>query len=226
MGLCDGEVIINPTRRELQTSQLDLVVSATKQNLVVMLEGKGNVVLMQDLLKAIKQGTREAQFIINEIERLQKAYGRKKRTVETAPEVDHEISEAVKSMSEMRLREIFQDATHDKISRDNAVNEVRTNVIDKVWSSYPDIEPVLVGEEFNKVCKSIFRSLIFEENKRCDGRDYDSLRNISCQVGKILSIIVVDLNSHIVSYRLTFTSHCMAQHYFNADRHKCFALFP
>jgi len=68
-------VVINPTRRELQSSQLDLVVSATKQNLVVMLEGKGNVVLQQDLLKAIKQGTREAQFIIHEIERLQRAYG-------------------------------------------------------------------------------------------------------------------------------------------------------
>ena len=53
VGLCDDEVIINPTRRELQTSQLDLVVSATKQNLVVMLEGKGNIVLMQDVLKAI-----------------------------------------------------------------------------------------------------------------------------------------------------------------------------
>lgn len=184
VGLCDDEVIINPTRRELQTSQLDLVVSATKQNLVVMLEGKGNIVLMQDVLKAIKQGTREAQFIINDIERLQKAYGRKKRAVDAVPVVDNEISEAVKSMSEMRLREIFQDATHDKISRDNAVNEVRTNVIDKVWSSYPDTEPALIGEEFNKICKSIFRNLIFEENKRCDGRDYDSLRNISCQVGE------------------------------------------
>ncbi|XP_036323635.1 polyribonucleotide nucleotidyltransferase 1, mitochondrial [Rhagoletis pomonella] len=182
VGLCDGEIVINPTRRELQTSQLDLVVSATKQNLVVMLEGKGNVVLMQDLLKAIKQGTREAQFIISEIERLQKAYGRSKRAVEVPLAVDTDISEAVKSMSEMRLREIFQDATHDKISRDNAVNDVRSNVIDKVWSSYPDTEPSLIGDEFNKVCKSIFRSLIFEENKRCDGRDYDSLRNINCQV--------------------------------------------
>ncbi|XP_017143283.1 polyribonucleotide nucleotidyltransferase 1, mitochondrial [Drosophila miranda] len=182
VGLSDGEVLINPTRRELQSSQLDLVVSATKQNLVVMLEGKGNVVLMQDLLKAIKQGTREAQLIIHEIERLQKAYGRKKREVESPNRVDPELQEAVRSMCEMRLREIFQDANHDKISRDNAVNEVRSNVIDKVWSSYPDTEPGVIGEEFNQTCRSIFRELIFERNYRCDGRDYDTLRNISCQV--------------------------------------------
>lgn len=148
-----------------------------------MLEGKGNIVLMQDLLKAIKQGTREAQSIIAEIERLQKAYGRKKREItETGPTVSEEVSQAVQSMCEMRLREIFQDAQHDKISRDMAVNDVRTNVIDKVWSSYPDVDPALISEEFNKICKRIFRNLIFEENRRCDGRSYDNLRNINCQV--------------------------------------------
>ncbi|KAH8383573.1 hypothetical protein KR009_009337 [Drosophila setifemur] len=182
VGLCDGEVMINPTRRELQSSQLDLVVSATKQNLVVMLEGKGNVVLQQDLLKAIKQGTREAQFIIHEIERLQKAYGRQKREVEAPAYVDPELEKAVRSMCEMRLREIFQDAHHDKISRDNAVNEVRSNVIDKVWSSFPDTEPSQIGEQFNNTSRAIFRELIFERGLRCDGRDYDQLRNISCQV--------------------------------------------
>ncbi|XP_017122671.1 polyribonucleotide nucleotidyltransferase 1, mitochondrial [Drosophila elegans] len=182
VGLCDGEVLINPTRRELQSSQLDLVVSATKQNLVVMLEGKGNVVLQQDLLKAIKQGTREAQFIIHEIERLQKAYGRQKREVELAAQVDPELEQAVRSMCEMRLREIFQDAQHDKISRDNAVNEVRSHVIDKVWSSFPDTEPSQIGEQFNAASRAIFRELIFERGLRCDGRDYDQLRNISCQV--------------------------------------------
>jgi len=134
VGLCDGEVLVNPTRRELQSSQLDLVVSAYNQNLVVMLEGKGNVVLMQDLLKAIKQGTREAQLIIHEIERLQKSYGRKKRIVDEVPEPEPELVQAVRSMCEMRLREIFQDEQHDKMSRDMAVNEVRANVIDKVWS--------------------------------------------------------------------------------------------
>lgn len=43
VGMIDDEIIINPTRKELQSSQLDLVVSATKQNLVVMLEGKGKL---------------------------------------------------------------------------------------------------------------------------------------------------------------------------------------
>lgn len=153
-----------------------------------MLEGKGNVVLQQDLLKAIKCGTREAQNIVLEIERLQKAYGKQKREVEKITTLNEEISSAVLSMCEMRLREIFQDASHDKISRDMAVNEVRTNVIDKVWSSYPNTDPSTITDEFNRCCKTIFRELVFETNLRCDGRDFDSLRNISCQVRIIHSL--------------------------------------
>lgn len=180
--MCDGEVIVNPTRRELQSSQLDLVVTATKHNLVVMLEGKGNIVLQQDLNKAIKQGTREAQNIINEIEVIRKTYGKEKQSLLSLPKVDDDITNAVRSMSEMRLRDIFQDETHDKLSRDQAVNEVRTNVIDKVWSSYPETDPSLITDEFNRFCRTLFRELIFETERRCDGRSFDALRNINCEV--------------------------------------------
>lgn len=182
LGLCDDEIIINPTRRELQLSILDLVVTATKQNLVVMLEGKGNIVLMQDLMKAIKQGAKEAQHIISAIEKLQKTYGKPKKVIDPLAETQQEVKDAIKTMSEMRLREVFRDELHDKISRDQAVNEIRTDVIDRVWSNYPDTDPSLIGETFNKICKDLFREMIFEENKRCDGRSLDDLRQISCQV--------------------------------------------
>lgn len=184
LGLCDNEIVINPTRRELQSSQLDLIVTATKHNLVVMLEGKGNIVLQQDLLKAIKLGTREAQYIVQEIERLQKLFGKQKQilTPIDAEEVEVELRDAVCSMAEMRLREIFQDATHDKLSRDNAVNELRSFVVNKVWSSFSETDPSLIVDVFNKECKRIFRELIFETNKRCDGRDITHLRDIHCQV--------------------------------------------
>uniref|UniRef100_A0A1A9W827 polyribonucleotide nucleotidyltransferase n=1 Tax=Glossina brevipalpis TaxID=37001 RepID=A0A1A9W827_9MUSC len=184
LGLCDGEIIINPTRRELQSSQLDLVVSATKHNLVVMLEGKGNMILQQDLLKAIKQGTREVYHIVQELDQLRRSFGKEKRPIESSNnnQMSVDVTEAVRSMSEMRLREIFQDSNHDKLSRDQAVNEVRSDVVDKVWSSYPNIEPMLITEEFNSFCKTTFRNLLFEINKRCDGRDFHDLRKIQCQV--------------------------------------------
>ncbi|XP_055594857.1 polyribonucleotide nucleotidyltransferase 1, mitochondrial [Uranotaenia lowii] len=182
IGLVDKEIIINPTRKELQSSDLDLVVSATKQNLVVMLEGKGNVVNENELRMAIKKGTQEAQLIINGIEKLQKQSGKPKRTLDPLIPVDQEIEDAVRTMSEMRLREIFRDFAHDKISRDVAVSNTRGDTLDKVWSSYPSVDPALISDVFNRFTKKVFREMVFEENRRCDGRYLDDVRKISCSV--------------------------------------------
>ena len=184
----EGAVITNPTRKELQQSPLDLIIAATKQNLVVMLEGRGNVVLLQDLLKAIKHGTREAQLIIDQIERMRKDIPRlkPKRTVQVdlgkKLEITSEIIEAVKTISSVRIKEIFMDGTHDKMSRDNAVNALRQETVDNIWSSFPDHDVVQITEAFNKFVIEVFRSTILDENRRCDGRTFEDLRKISCQV--------------------------------------------
>jgi polyribonucleotide nucleotidyltransferase len=182
VGLCDNEVIVNPTRKELQSSSLDLIVAATRQNLVVMLEGKGNVVYIQDLMKAIRKGTQDAQLIVAAIEKLQRQLGKPKREIPEPVKLADEVVEAVKSMSEMRLKEVFRNQDHDKISRDTAVNAIRSDVVERVWSSFPDADPGQITDGFNSVCKQVFRALILDENLRCDGRGLDDLRKISCSV--------------------------------------------
>lgn len=111
------------------------------------------------------------------IEDLRSSVGKPKREF-TPLVVPTEVQDSVRSFSEMRLREIFTDSSHDKISRDNAVNVVRTNVMEKVASD----EPGVVAEAFNRVAKDIFRSVVFERDVRCDGRRLTQLRNISCSV--------------------------------------------
>lgn len=182
VGFIDNEVIINPTRRELQSSNLNLVITATKQNLVVMLEGSANNILQQDFLKAIKSGVKEAQFVVSGIEKLQKTLGKPKRELEKPSELSAEIKEAIQSLSKMRVREIFTNYTYDKLGRDNAINAVRSDVIEKIRVDFPDFDANLTLDYFNKVVKQVFRDLVFEEEKRCDGRDFDQLRDISCQV--------------------------------------------
>lgn len=182
VGLIDNEVIINPTRKELQMSMLNLVVSATKHNLVVMLEANANNILQQDLLKAIKTGTKEAQHVINGIEKMQKAVGKQKRDLISENELSEEVLEALESLTQMRVKEIFTDYSHDKLSRDNALNSVRIDVFEKMKNGFPDIDSTRLSDGYNKLVKKIFRNLIFEEDKRCDGRGLDDLRDISCQV--------------------------------------------
>ena len=168
VGYIDNEVVINPTRREIHQSSLNLIVTAAQQNLVVMLEGSADDILEQDLKKALKVGVKECQGIIQAIQNLQKQYGKTKRTIEAPPELPQEVIESVKSLSEMKLREIFSDYKHDKLSRDNALNNLRTEVLTEMKSSYSDLDITLTSETFSEFSRTIFRSLIFENDCRYD----------------------------------------------------------
>lgn len=184
----EGELIINPTRRELQESPLDIIVAATKQNLVMMLEGNGNAALIQDLQKAIKRGTQEAQSIITQIEKLRSSIPNLKPKREVVNDtgkglaLTNEIVEAIRTMCQMKIREVFSDDKHDKLSRDNAINLIRQETSNAIWSSYPDYDTNQINDAFNDTVVRIFRENIFDRNLRCDGRGFDDLRNISCEV--------------------------------------------
>lgn len=182
VGFIENEVVINPTRKELQSSNLNLVVTATKQNLVVMLEGHANSILQPDFLKAIRVGTKECQHVITAITKLQKLFGKPKRVLEEHVELTAGILEALRSLTQMRVREIFKNHQHDKLSRDQALNVVRADVMEKIRAAYPDADYSLVSEAINTIIKQEFRDLVFEEDIRCDGRHLEDLRNISCEV--------------------------------------------
>uniref|UniRef100_A0A1B6D1K8 polyribonucleotide nucleotidyltransferase n=1 Tax=Clastoptera arizonana TaxID=38151 RepID=A0A1B6D1K8_9HEMI len=183
VGLCNGEVVINPTRKELEQSSLNLVVTAAAQSLVVMLEASANIVLQQDFLKAIKSGVKECQKIVQSISKLQKQYGKPKRGYEVKVTPNQELVDAVKLLSEVRLNDIFSDSAHDKMSRDNCVRDLRNEILEKLKQGMDEtFNQEAISEAFNIVSKEIFRNRIFETNKRCDGRSVDQLRNISCEV--------------------------------------------
>lgn len=167
IGICNGELVINPTRKEQENSTLNLVVTAAAQNLVVMLEASANIVLQQDFLKAIKTGVKECQKIVQSISKLQNLFGKPKREYEIKAEPNQELMDAVKLLSEARLKEIFSDITHDKISRDNSVRDLRNEILEKLKEGMDQtFNQEIISEAFSLISKQIFRDLIFETNKR------------------------------------------------------------
>lgn len=154
-----------------------------------MLEGKGNIVLIQDLQKAIKTGVRESQTIIAAIEKLRKDIPglkpKRELTIESSGKalpITKEIHIAIKSMSEMKIRGIFTNESFDKLGRDNHINALRTEIVDSIWSNFPDYDVNQITESFNNFVVEVFRELIFERDVRCDGRNLESLRNITTEV--------------------------------------------
>lgn len=146
-----------------------------------MMEGRADSVSWQNVTKAINVGTKATRAIAAAIEEYQIKYGKQKQVVSAPTPVDSEIVGAIRSLSEMRLNEAFQNYSYDKIERDQAVKLIRDDVVNRTWSNFPQAEPSVITNEFNKIVKETFRELLFSD-KRCDGRKLDELRKISCEV--------------------------------------------
>lgn len=181
LGLIDGNVIVNPDKKQLNESLLNLIVVSRCNNYIVMLEGSCANVLLPDFMKALKVGVKECQIIIKAIEQLRKLCGKTKREF-TVQEFDTTVYETIKSLSVDSLQQIFQDYTHDKISRDIAVAELQNSVLEKVKEKLENKKIEYPSEIFSHICKKVFRDLIFDKNIRCDGRSLEMLRNIECEV--------------------------------------------
>ncbi|NXJ63801.1 PNPT1 nucleotidyltransferase, partial [Rostratula benghalensis] len=182
VGLVDGETIINPTRKQMSSSALNLVVAAAPQNQVVMLEATAENILQQDFCHAIKVGVKHTQQIIQGIQQLVKERGVVKRTVQKLFVAPEEIVEYANKLAFNKIYAVFTDSSHDKISRDEAINKIRLETEEQLKEKFPEAEPYEIMESFNVVSKDIFRNLVLTEYRRCDGRDLTSLRDIKCEV--------------------------------------------
>ncbi|KAK2520268.1 Pnpt1 [Columba guinea] len=182
VGLVDGETVINPTRKQMSSSALNLVVAGAPQSQVVMLEATAENILQQDFCHAIKVGVKHTQQIIQGIQQLVKEQGVVKRTVQKLFVAPEEIVECAKKLAFNKIYAVFTDSGHDKISRDEAINKIRLETEEQLKEKFPEADPYEIMESFNVVSKEIFRNLVLNEYRRCDGRDLTSLRDIRCEV--------------------------------------------
>ncbi|KAL2773920.1 polyribonucleotide nucleotidyltransferase 1, mitochondrial precursor [Daubentonia madagascariensis] len=182
IGMIDGECVVNPTRKEMSSSTLNLVVAGAPKSQIVMLEASAENILQQDFCHAIKVGVKYTQQIIQGIQQLVKEVGVTKRTPQKLFTPSPEIVKHAHNLAMEKLYAVFTDYEHDKISRDEAVNKIRLDTEEQLKEKFPEVDPYEIIESFNVVAKEVFRSIILNEYKRCDGRDLTSLRNISCEV--------------------------------------------
>ncbi|MGH0132106.1 UNVERIFIED_CONTAM: hypothetical protein FKN15_018200 [Acipenser sinensis] len=182
MGLVDGEFLVNPTRKEMSSSTLNLVVVGGPHSQVVMMEAAGENVLQQDFCHAVKLGVKHTQQIILAIQQLAKECNVSKRTPQKLFAAVAEIVEYAKQLASEKIYAVFTDSSHDKISRDEAIKKIRLETEELIREKFPDADPYEVMESFNTVSKQTFRNITLNEYRRCDGRDLTSLRNISCEV--------------------------------------------
>lgn len=182
IGLVEGEFLVNPTRKQMSSSSLNLIVAGAPLSQVVMIEAAGENVLQQDFCHAIKVGVKHTQQIILAIQQLVREHKVVKRTPPKIFCPPAQMVELCRQLASDKIYTIFTDSTLDKISRDEAINKVRLETEEQIKEKHPQADNFEVIESFNTVSKEVFRNLVMNEYRRCDGRDLTSVRNISCEV--------------------------------------------
>ncbi len=177
VGYKDGKYLLNPTIKELEDSELDLVVAGTK-DAVLMVESETSGLSEKVMLDAVKFGHENFVPIINSIEKLAKKAGKTKWVVE---EVDHsEVKKKITSKFESDLRAAFKQT--DKKKRSSAISEIET----KCKEMFVEDESVTENQvmaQLKSLEKDIVRTAILKEKKRIDGRGLADVRKIKCEVG-------------------------------------------
>ncbi len=183
VGLVDGEIIINPTEKQREKSDLTLTVAGTEEK-IAMIEAGANEVPDDIMLKAIKEGHKEIKKICKFIASMKEEIGKTKFEYKSF-EVDKEVYDFIEENFKEEMTEKVQE--EDKETRDNNIAELSEKIA-KTYEEKFGLDALEehksdIGEAIYKLEKKCVRHLIFNEHKRVDGRKLDEIRPLSCEVG-------------------------------------------
>jgi polyribonucleotide nucleotidyltransferase len=178
VGRIDGQLKINPPSSELENSDINIIVAGSKTG-VVMVEGGSDVVSEADMLEAIFFGHQEMQPLIDLQLKLKESHGVPKRPF-TPPQKDPQLVNTLQTEASSRIREAI--LIPEKISRQDAVRELKAEIFEKLGEDYSD-RKAEVYDILKDIQKQISRDLILKENRRIDNRKFDEIRPITCEVG-------------------------------------------
>jgi polyribonucleotide nucleotidyltransferase len=183
VGYVDGDYVLNPSKSELEASQLDLVVAGTA-DAVLMVESEADCLSEETMLGAVVYGHDQMQVAIDVIKELA-AEVSKPAWDWTAPEVNTALVDAVKAQSTADLTEAYQIS--DKQDRYSRVGEIRNAAVAALVPAEGESQFSAddVKGQFHKLEGDIVRERVLSGSPRIDGRDTSTVRPIAVRTGML-----------------------------------------
>ena len=180
VGYTEGEYQLNPSREQLDESELDLIVAGT-ESAVLMVESEADELSEDVMLGAVMYGHEQLQTVISEIKAFAAEVGNT-RTEWTAPVVDSNLISTVNAECETDVIEAYK--VSDKLERLNKLDDIKASLIeqqtaaeDAKWSGSD------LSGAFYKLEKKVVRESIIAGNPRIDGRDTTTVRPLHIRTG-------------------------------------------
>ncbi|MGB3493408.1 MAG: polyribonucleotide nucleotidyltransferase [Elainellaceae cyanobacterium] len=189
VGLVGDDFIINPTYKEIEEGDLDLVVAGSPEG-IIMVEAGANQLPEQDIIEAIDFGYEVVRDLIQSQRDILSDLGIEMVT-EPAPEIDSTLENFVQEQASEPVKKILAHFDYTKGQRDEALDEVKASIAEAI-AQKPEDDPIAaavagnakaLGKVFKSVTKKFMRQQIVEDKVRVDGRKLDEVRPIKCQTG-------------------------------------------
>ena len=179
VGRVNGQFVANPTHTERTNSDLDLVYVGT-ENDVIMIEGAANELPEVEFVRALEFAHGHAREMIRIQKELAAHVGKPKRDMPLL-QVNQDLLEIAYRVAGDRIEGALY--SEGKVARAKAVEALREAVKAAILEKHPQADKFAISQAFDHIQKKAFRISILDKKKRVDGRGYQDLRTISCEVG-------------------------------------------
>ena len=185
VGRVNGQFVINPTKEQIELSDIDLTVAGTK-DAINMVESSAKQVSEEDMLEALMFGHEAVKELIGFQEQIIKEIGKPKMEYEVL-----EISEELKKEIELLATDNLNKAMRikDKLEKYEAIDKIKEDIVNKYEEENQDLKENELKELITKVKLvlekieyEIFRKIVVKEHTRADGRAMDEIRPLSTDI--------------------------------------------
>jgi len=180
VGLLDGQLVANPTVADQKKSLMNIVIAGT-EDAIVMVESGALEVSEEAVVDALEFGHAQIKKIVGAIKQLHARLKIKKVTVPPLP-FDESLYKEIEKKYGARLHDAVNTEKHPKKESYLLIDAIK----DEVKESIPEEDEekrVLAKRAFDRLRENIFRDDVLNKRRRPDGRAFDQIRHISCEVG-------------------------------------------
>lgn len=175
----DGQLILNPSYEQLERADIDLMVAASADE-ILMVEGEMNEVSEEDMIEALKFAHEAIKVHCTIQKEFAKEIGKMKRTY--SHEVnDEKLKEDMHRLLYDKVYHVAQALIKNKKERSDAFNQVKEEYINSLTEPTEEMLN-LIDRYFHKIHKKASRDLVLNKKVRLDGRKQDEIRSIWCEV--------------------------------------------
>ena len=186
----NGELVINPTFQQMEEADMDLMVGATKDN-IMMVEGEMKEVSEQDLIGALKAAAEAIKPMCELQDELSKELGKDVKREYCHEVNDEELREQIKSELYAPVYDVNKQAL-EKHARMDAFDKIIADFMEKYDAAHADLSADELEEKhaeatryYDDVMRDAMRRCILDEGKRLDGRKTTDIRPIWCEVSPL-----------------------------------------